>query len=131
MDCGHSKTLSNAKDITPKTITVQPSWYWDASMFNNISKLSVLRNSGALVDDGVTFVFNTTSPFTSNNMDKTSDQVTEYRFVTHRNADPDNDGAVKPLQLAAYMNGTPQNSAYLNFMSKYYGTYSSAYSNQV
>ena len=130
MDCGHSKTLSNAKDITPKTITVQPSWYWDASMFNNISKLSVLRNSGALVDDGVTFVFNTTSPFTSNNMDNTFDQVTEYRFVTHRNADPDNDGAVKPLQLAAYMNGTPQNSAYLNFMSKYYGTYPSAYSNQ-
>lgn len=130
VNCGHAHTLANAKRVTPDSITVQPSWYWSEEMFNNVSKLSVLRNSGKLVDDGVTFVFNTTSAFTANDMNNAFDTLTGYRFVIHRNADSKNDGSVKPLQLAAYMNGTSENTAYLNFMSKYYGTYPSAYSNQ-
>jgi hypothetical protein len=124
VSCGHSKTLSNAKDITPKTITVQPSWYWNSSMFDNISKLSVLRNSGALVDDGVTFVFNTTSSFVSDNMNNAFDKITRYRFLTHRNG-----GNNQPLQLAAYMNNTELNKAFLNFINPYYSNYPSAYSN--
>ena len=128
--CGHSHTLSNAKNVVPRTLSVQTSWYWNISMFSNVSRLSALRKDGALTNDGVSFVFNTTSPFTSSDMGNAFDSITEYRFIAHRSADGKNDGSVKPLQLAAYMNDTTLNSNYLNFINPYYGgTYPSAYSN--
>jgi hypothetical protein len=123
VSCGHSKTLSNAYNITPKEITVQPSWYWNTSMFNSTPKLAALRNNGTLVDDGVTFVFNTISPFVSDNMSNAFDKITEYKFVTHRN------GNNQPLQLATFMNDTKSNEDFLNFITPYYGNYPSAYSN--
>lgn len=129
-NCGHPHTLANAKNVVPKTLSVQTAWYWDASMFANVSRLSALRKDGALANDGVTFVFNTTSPFTADNMSNAFETISEYKFVAHRSADENNNGAVKPLQLAAYMNDSTLNSNYLTFMNPYYGgTYPSAYSN--
>lgn len=130
-NCGHDYTLANAKGVTLNTISVQTAWYWDASMFTDVSRLSALRKNGALTNDGVVFVFNTTNQFVSSNMnDVFGSTLTEYKFMTHRNADPDNNGAVKPLQIAAYMNGTTLNSNYLTFINPYYGaTYPSAYNN--
>lgn len=130
-NCGHAHTLQNAKGVIPNSLSVQTAWYWDATMFNGVSKLSALRKGGALTNDGVTFVFNTTSPFTASNMsDAFGGIVNEYKLMTHRNADPNNNGSVKPLQLAAYMNGTTLNSNYLTFINPYYGgTYPSAYNN--
>lgn len=123
VSCGHPKTLANAFNITPKTITVQPSWYWNSTMFNGLSRLAVLRPNGVLVNDGVTFVFNTTSSFTSNNMNNAFSQITGYKFITHRNANS------QPLQLAAYMGNTDLNKAFQAFISPYFGTYPAAYSN--
>lgn len=128
VSCGHPKDLAHAKNITPKSLTVQPAWYWATSMFNNISKLSALRGS-SLTDNGVNFVFNQTGAFTADNMSNVFNALTGYKFLVHRSADPDNNGAVKPLQLAAYMNNTNLNKDYLAFIAPYYGTYPSAYSN--
>lgn len=127
--CGHPKDLAHAKNITPMSLTVQPAWYWANAMFDNLSKLSILRKSGTPSNDGVTFVFNQTGSFTSNNMSNAFDALTGYKFLAHRNADPKNDGKVKPLELAAYM--SKQNQDFQNFITPYYGgVYPSAYSGQ-
>jgi hypothetical protein len=128
VSCGHPQTLANAKNITPKSLTVQPSWYWANAMFSGLSKLSVLRGN-TLTNDGVSFVFNQTGTFTGTDMSNVFNTLTDYKFLVHRSADPTNNGAVKPLQLAGYMNNTNLNKDYLAFITPYYGTYPSAYSN--
>jgi len=129
MACGHPQHIQYARSIIIKKATIRPEWYWSQGMFTNLPRLSVLRPDGDLQNDGKTFVFNTTEEFDAKDFDDAFAPLTDYKFLTHRNAEKSRDIPVKPLQLAAYMNTTTENKNFLNFINPYYGgTYPSSYS---
>lgn len=119
--CGDPKDLAHAKNITPLSLTVQPSWFWNSSMFNELSRLAVLRPNGSFANDSISFTFNATSSFIANDIDNVFGALKNYRFLTSRNSNSN------PLQLAAYM--SQQNKGFQSFITPYYGSaYPSAYS---
>ncbi len=130
VNCGHAKTLANAKSITVTKVNVTPTNYWSAALFTDntlIGKLKTFR-AGTIKDDGVTAIFNQKGNFASPNIASVfKNEITSLNLMAARGGIAGNEAEIP--QLAAYMNATKQNRDFNTFITPYVGAYPAKYSN--